>query len=84
MRVVVVDSFAERLVDAVGAGDALLAYATLAKIATGSDSIATILGSFAAACACEVDGNVAVGPADLIRKIDAIERAACYNERVPS
>src|SRR6202043_2440470 len=65
---VVVDSFAERVVDAVGA-----AYATLAKIATGSDSVATILGSFAAACACEVDGNVAVGPADVIRKIDAIE-----------
>jgi rfaE bifunctional protein kinase chain/domain len=80
----VVDSFAERLVDAVGAGDALLSYATLAKIATGSDSVATILGSLAAACACEVDGNVAVGPAELIRKIDAIERAASYNERVPS
>ena len=81
---VVVDSFADCVVDAVGAGDALLAYATLAKIATGSDSVATILGSFAAACACEVDGNVAVGAADVIRKIDAIERAASYNERVPS
>jgi hypothetical protein len=31
-----------------------------------------------------VDGNVAVGPADLIRKIDAIERAVSYNERGPS
>jgi rfaE bifunctional protein kinase chain/domain len=81
---VVVDSFAERVIDAVGSGDALLAYATLAKLATGSDSVATILGSLAAACACEVDGNVAVGPADVIRKIDAIERAASYNERAPS
>ena len=80
----VVDSFAEHVVDAVGAGDALLSYATLAKIATGSDSVATILGSLAAACACEVDGNVAVSPADVVRKIDAIERAASYNERAPS
>ena len=49
----VVDSFADRVVDAVGAGDALLAYATLAMLATGSDVIATILGSMAAACECE-------------------------------
>ena len=80
----VLDSFADRVVDAVGAGDALLAYATLAIIATGSDSVATILGSFAAACACEVDGNVAVGPADVMRKIDAVERATSYNECVRS
>ena len=31
-----IDSFAERVVDAVGAGDALLAYATLALVATGT------------------------------------------------
>jgi rfaE bifunctional protein kinase chain/domain len=78
---VVVDSFAERVVDAVGAGDALLAYATLAKIATGSDAIATILGSMAAACECEVDGNVPVTPGNVFSKLDAIEREANYNER---
>ena len=33
----VVDSFVDRVVDAVGAGDALLAYATLALLATGND-----------------------------------------------
>ena len=76
---VVVDSFADRVVDAVGAGDALLAYATLAKLATGSDAVATILGSMAAACECELDGNVPVTPADVRRKIDAVERQANYS-----
>jgi rfaE bifunctional protein kinase chain/domain len=75
---IVVDSFVDRLVDAVGAGDALLAYATLAKLATGSDAIATILGSMAAACECEVDGNVPVTPKDVGRKIDAVEQQANY------
>jgi rfaE bifunctional protein kinase chain/domain len=78
---IVVDSFVERVVDAVGAGDALLAYATLAKIATGSDAIATILGSMAAACECEMDGNVPVTPGNVFGKIDAVEREANYNER---
>ena len=81
---VVVDSFVDRVVDAVGAGDALLAYATLSKMATGSDSVATILGSMAAACECEVDGNIPVTPVDVGRKIDAIERSATYNERSPA
>ncbi|MDB5925221.1 MAG: cytidyltransferase-related domain [Betaproteobacteria bacterium] len=75
---VVVDSFVDRVVDAVGAGDALLAYATLAKLVTGSDAVATILGSIAAACECEYDGNIPVTPTDLRRKLDAVERQANY------
>jgi len=75
---VVVDSFVDRVVDAVGAGDALLAYATLAQLSTGSDAIATILGSMAAACECEYDGNVPVRPDDVRRKIDEVERQANY------
>jgi rfaE bifunctional protein kinase chain/domain len=78
---IVIDSFAERVVDAVGAGDALLAYATLAKVASGSDAIATILGSMAAACECEVDGNVPITPQDVRAKIDAVEDQANYRER---
>lgn len=77
----VVDSFVDRVVDAVGAGDALLAYATLAKRATGSDMIATILGSLAAACECEVDGNIPVTPRDVLAKIDAVERQVAYAEQ---
>jgi len=75
----VVDSFVERVVDAVGAGDALLAYATLAKLVTGSDVVATILGSMAAACECEYDGNIPVTPDDVRRKIDTVERQANYS-----
>jgi sugar/nucleoside kinase (ribokinase family) len=75
---IVIDSFVDRVVDAVGAGDALLAYATLAKLATKSDAVATILGSLAAACECEVDGNIPVTPADVRRKLDAIEQRAHY------
>ena len=70
----VMDSFVEQLVDAVGAGDALLAYSTLAMLATGNDVVAAILGSFAAACECERDGNVMVTPDDVRGKIDDVER----------
>jgi rfaE bifunctional protein kinase chain/domain len=76
---IVVDSFVERVVDAVGAGDALLAYATLSKLTTGSDAVATILGSMAAACECEYDGNIPISPDDVRRKIDAVERQAKYH-----
>jgi len=70
----VIDSFVDRLVDAVGAGDALLAYATLAMLAVRDPGIATILGSMAAAVECECDGNIPVTADDLRVKIDAIER----------
>lgn len=75
---IVVDTFVERLVDAVGAGDALLAYSTLALLVTGSDTVATILGSIAAACECEYDANIPVTPDDVRRKIDTVERQANY------
>ncbi|MCA3262821.1 MAG: adenylyltransferase/cytidyltransferase family protein [Telmatospirillum sp.] len=70
----VVGSFVDRVVDPVGAGDALLAYAALARKATGSDLVASILGSFAAAVECECDGNIPVKPDDVRRKIDVVER----------
>lgn len=76
-----IDSFAERVVDAVGAGDALLAYATLAMVTDGSDVVASILGSFAAAHECEVEGNVPVTLEDVLGKIDDVEERARY-ERV--
>ena len=68
------ESFADRVVDAVGAGDALLAYSTLALVATRNDVIASILGSMAAAIECEHDGNWPVTPDQVIRKIDAVEK----------
>ena len=74
-----VDSFANNVVDAVGAGDALLAYATLTLMASGSLVMASILGSMAAACECEIDGNVPIKSENVLAKIDALEKLAGYN-----
>jgi rfaE bifunctional protein kinase chain/domain len=75
----VVDSFVDRLVDGVGAGDALLAYATLTMLACKSELIATIIGTMAAACECEKDGNIPINIEDVHHKLDAIERAAKFD-----
>ncbi len=73
-----IDSFAQQIEDAVGAGDALLAYATLALVATKNEVIASVLGSMAAAVECEHDGNVPVTPEEVLKKIDATERQINY------
>lgn len=73
-----IDSFAEKVVDPVGAGDALLAYSTLALVATKSEVIASILGSMAAAIACEHDGNKPVAPEDVLKKLNMAERQIQY------
>lgn len=74
----VIESFVDRLVDAVGAGDALLAYATLAKMASQCDVQATILGAMAAACECEFDGNIPITPDHVGAKIDLVEKQMNY------
>jgi rfaE bifunctional protein kinase chain/domain/rfaE bifunctional protein nucleotidyltransferase chain/domain len=73
-----IDSFAERVVDAVGSGDALLAYATLALFATKNSVIASVLGSLAAAIECEHEGNVPVRPKDVVEKLHRFERFMNY------
>lgn len=73
-----IDSFADTVRDAVGAGDALLAYATLGLRATGNAVIASILGAAAAAVECECDGNIPVSLDALRAKLDALERLAGY------
>lgn len=78
----VVDSFAERVVDAVGAGDALLAYATLAQVVTGNDVIAAILGNMAAGVECEHDGNWPVTPEHVLKKVDKLEAQVRYEHLV--
>lgn len=77
-----VDSFATNVVDAVGSGDALLAYATLTMLSGGSLVAASILGSIAAACECEYDGNIPIKPEDILAKIDAIENKAGYKSEI--
>ena len=70
----VIDSFVNNVADPVGAGDALLAYATLAMLVSKKDSIATILGTMAAACECERDGNIPISTNDMHEKLDNVER----------
>jgi rfaE bifunctional protein kinase chain/domain len=75
----VVDTFVDRLIDGVGAGDALLAYATLCMLAGKCELTATIIGSMAAACECEKDGNVPVNIEDVHHKLDAVERETKFD-----
>ncbi len=72
------DSFSSKIVDAVGAGDALLAYSTLVYLKTKSLLISSIIGSFAAGCECEIDGNVPIKTADILAKIDNVEKISKY------
>jgi rfaE bifunctional protein kinase chain/domain len=74
----VVDSFADTVVDAVGAGDALLSYSTLTMGTAGNPVIASILGGMAAACECECDGNIPIGLDDVREKLRRFERRANY------
>ena len=73
-----IGSFASHVADAVGAGDALLAYFTLAMLTTNSEVISGILGSLAAACECEYDGNIPIIPEKIIFKINQIEKYINY------
>lgn len=73
---VALDSFADRVVDGVGAGDALLAYATLARQVSGEVAIAAVLGSLAAALECEAEGNVPVTPEAMLERLARLQRAA--------
>lgn len=73
-----IDSFAENKTDAMGAGDALLAYSSLALRATKSPVIASILGSMAAAVACEQEGNVPIATERIKKKLNTVEIQTHY------
>lgn len=73
-----VDSFAKNVVDAVGSGDALLSYASLALSVTKNEAIASILGAIAAALACEKDGNMPISPKEVVERINKIEKEMKY------
>lgn len=73
-----VDSFVDNVVDAVGAGDALLSYASLSMVATKSNVIGSILGALAAAVACENDGNNPVAPEDVLKKLNALQKRSRF------
>ena len=58
-----IDNFVEHLEDPIGAGDALLSYASMAIARTNNIVIASILGAIGAAVVCERQGNTPVYPA---------------------
>lgn len=68
-----VDSFARNVVDPVGAGDAMLAYSTLAMVTTSNPVIATVLGSLAAAAECCSEGNIPVTRDRVAALLDYLE-----------
>ena len=73
-----IPSFARDIVDAVGAGDAMLAYATLSLVSSKSLVISTILGSIAAACECEIEGNISIQKKSIIEKLDLINKSSNF------
>ena len=51
-----------------------MAYSTLVYLNTKSFLISCIIGSIAAACECELDGNHPISPNQIFKKIDEIEK----------
>jgi sugar/nucleoside kinase (ribokinase family) len=71
---IVMDSFAQHVVDPVGAGDALIAYSTLAMLSTSNPIIASIIGNIAAGCECEHDGNIPISVREVKSKLNSIQK----------
>lgn len=69
----IVDSFATKTVDTVGAGDAFLAYATLGMKSI-NEVVGTILGSIAAAIECEQEGNIPISHTDVRNRLQMLEK----------
>ena len=72
-------SFTKNIIDSVGAGDALLAYASLCLASSESIVSCNIIGSIAAACECEMEGNIAVKKNMIIEKINQLEKSSKFN-----
>lgn len=69
----IIESFVENLVDGLGAGDAMLAAASLAYANSKNILISSILGNVAAAISCEVEGNIPVSPEKVQSKINLLK-----------
>ena len=69
------DSFAKNIIDPVGAGDALMAYSSLALIVGESLEVAAILGSLAAAIECEKDGNIPISINDVKDRLSLLKKS---------
>jgi rfaE bifunctional protein nucleotidyltransferase chain/domain len=68
----VLDSFANSIVDAVGAGDALLAYSSLAWHHKSGPVVAMLLGTSAASLECEKEGNIPINCKDVLDRLISV------------
>ncbi len=68
------DSFADRVTDTVGAGDAMLAYSTVAFLNSKNILIAAIIGLVAASLECEQNGNIPIKPDMIKKRLKKIEK----------
>ncbi len=73
-----IDSFTDQAIDPVGAGDAMLAYATLAFLRTKHVAMAAIIGSLAAALECEREGNIPITPKEILDRLDSVKKRTNY------
>lgn len=68
----IIDSFAENVIDGVGAGDAMLAVTSLGYKCSNNILIGSILGNIAAAITCEKEGNIPVKIGEIKDRIKKI------------
>lgn len=68
-----IDTFADEVIDDVGAGDALLSTATLGLAASADIVQASILGNLCAAFECSKMGNVPVTKNELVEMVSRLE-----------
>ena len=70
--------FSDNILDTVGTGDALLAYSSLSLKVSNCLVKSSIIGSFAAACASEIEGNKPININTIISKIKQVEKKINY------
>ena len=77
-RMISLDALTHKAIDPVGAGDALIAYASLILKNSNSLPLALIVGSIAAACESEIDGNVPITIDKVRSKIEFLMQQSEY------
>lgn len=68
------DSFSDKSVDPVGAGDALLAYSTMSLVSNKCKITSAIIGLLAAGCECEKEGNIPITKEEILQKLSNIKK----------
>lgn len=70
----------DSIIDPVGAGDALLAYATVVMLKTQNEVIASIIGTIAAGLACQKEGNIPINPFEIKVYLNNIEKFVNFSK----